>query len=57
MSLTLNHEPHIELNCHIEPVEMDNLMKQQCNETPQTRISFLYKNGFSTLIKKAKFDE
>jgi hypothetical protein len=37
--------------------QMDNLMKQQCNETPQTRISFLYKNGFSTLIKKAKFDE
>jgi HD domain len=37
--------------------QMDNLMKQQCKERPHSRISFLYKHGFSTLIKKAKFAE
>lgn len=37
--------------------QIDELMKQQLHERPHSRISFLYKNGFSTLIKKAKFEE
>lgn len=37
--------------------EIHQLMKQQCNDRPQSRISFLYQNGFSTLIKKSTFEE
>lgn len=37
--------------------EIHQLMKEQCKFRPQSRISFLYQNGFSSLIKKSKFDE
>jgi hypothetical protein len=37
--------------------EIHQLMKEQCKLRPQSRISFLYRNGFPTLIKKSKFDE
>ncbi len=37
--------------------EIHQLMKRQCRERPQSRISFLYKNGFPSLIKEADFDE
>jgi hypothetical protein len=30
-------------------------MKLQCKTRPQSRISFLYKNGFPSLIKKSSF--
>jgi hypothetical protein len=37
--------------------EINQLLKHQCDERPQSRISFLYQNGFSTFIKKSEFDE
>jgi hypothetical protein len=37
--------------------EIHQLMKEQCKYRQQSRISFLYQNGFSSLIKKSKFDE
>jgi hypothetical protein len=37
--------------------EIHQLMKEQCKIRPKSRISFLYQNGFPTLIKKCKFDE
>lgn len=37
--------------------EMHQLMKEQCKTRPQSRISFLYQNGFSSLLKKSKFNE
>jgi len=37
--------------------EIHELMKHQCRQRPKSRISFLYENGFSTLINKSKFDE
>lgn len=37
--------------------EIHQLMKEQCKLRPQSRISFLYQNGFPSLIKKSKFDE
>ncbi|WP_310554818.1 HD domain-containing protein [Flavobacterium sp.] len=37
--------------------EMHHLMKHQSNERPQSRISFLYKNGFPYLLKKNNFEE
>jgi HD domain len=37
--------------------EIHQLMKHQCSERPHSRISFLYQNGFSALIKNSTFNE
>jgi|LakMenE18May11ns_1017448.scaffolds.fasta_scaffold9921240_4 hypothetical protein len=37
--------------------EIHQLMKQQCSKRPLSRISFLYKNGFATLISQSAFDD
>jgi hypothetical protein len=37
--------------------EVNKLLKYQCNKRPKSRISFLYQNGFSALIKKTNFEE
>lgn len=37
--------------------EIHQLLKHQCRERPKSKISFLYQNGFSSLIKNAAFEE
>ena len=52
LNLTIEKYPRLNFK-----TEIHQLMKQQCNKRPQSRISFLYKNGFSTLIKKSTFEQ
>lgn len=37
--------------------EIHQLLKHHCRERPKSRISFLYQNGFSSLIKNSTFDQ
>ena len=37
--------------------EIDKVLTTQCNIRPNSRIAFLYENGFNTLIQKSDFDE
>jgi hypothetical protein len=37
--------------------EIHQVLKEQCKIRPQSRISFLYANGFGSMIKNANFEE
>ncbi|MFN5070939.1 MAG: HD domain-containing protein [Cyclobacteriaceae bacterium] len=49
---TITQYPRLNFKSEIHP-----LLKQQCQERPQSRIAFLYQHRFSRLIKNAAFEE